>query len=77
MAVLFLSGLSLPDQALPVAREAVATYRELAASSPDRYRSDLADCLWCVAGILKELGHAADAEQAAKEACQLSDQEGS
>jgi hypothetical protein len=49
-------------EALPVAEEAVAIGRELAAANPDRYRPALADSLSTLAEILVSLGRTADAD---------------
>ena len=42
---IWFSELGRPVEALPVAEEAVAIYRELAAAYPDRYRPELATSL--------------------------------
>jgi len=46
-----------------VTEEAVATYQELAAASPDRYRPDLAQALNNLAARLSELGRAVEVER--------------
>ena len=51
-----LSGLGRPAEALPVAQEAAAMYRELAAADPDRYRADLINSLTVLAAIHELLG---------------------
>jgi tetratricopeptide (TPR) repeat protein len=55
-------------QALPVAEEAVTIRRELAAASPDRYRSDLATSLTNLGVTLSELGRPAEALPVTEEA---------
>ena len=57
LSVLF-ATLDRPADALPVAQEAVATYRELAATNHDRYRSDLARSLFNLGASLSKLGQA-------------------
>ena len=63
-----LSGLGRPAEALPVAEEAVAIRRELAAASPDRYRPDLAASLSNLGVTFSELGRPAEALPVAEEA---------
>jgi hypothetical protein len=55
-----LSALGRPADALPVTKEAVAMYRELAAASPDRYRPDLAQSLTNLGAMFSELGRQAE-----------------
>lgn len=62
------SELGRPAEALPVTEEAVAIYRELAATSPDRYRLDLADRLLILGLHLSELGRPAEGEVMQREA---------
>jgi hypothetical protein len=50
--------------ALPVEQEAVAIRRELAATSPDRFRPDLARSLTSLAGILTALDRTSEADAA-------------
>ncbi|MEV0619341.1 tetratricopeptide repeat protein, partial [Nonomuraea sp. NPDC050404] len=52
----------------PVAEEAVAILRELAAAYPDRYRPDLATSLTNLGNRFLELGRPADALPVAEEA---------
>ncbi len=63
-----LSQLGRPAEALPVAEQAVAIYRELAAVNPDRYRPDLAASLSNLGVTFSELGRPADALPAEQEA---------
>ncbi len=63
-----LSQIGRPAEALPVTREAVAAYRELAAASPDRHRPDLARSLSDLGVLLSELGRPAQALLVAEEA---------
>ena len=63
-----LSQLGRPAEALPVTEEAVAIRRELAAASPDRYRSALAESLSNLGVRFSALGRPADALPAEQEA---------
>ena len=54
--------------ALPVAEEAVTVCRELAATSPRRYRPDLAQSLANLSDLFSQLGRPADALPVAEEA---------
>jgi tetratricopeptide (TPR) repeat protein len=63
-----LSQLGRPAEALPVTREAVTAYRELAAASPDRYRPDLAGSLTNLGVRFSALGRPAEALPVAQEA---------
>ena len=67
------AGLDAPAEALPVAEEWVATYRELAAANPERHRADLARALANLAAILSKLDRASDAEQIRRDAAGLED----
>jgi hypothetical protein len=62
------SALGRPAEALLVAQEAMAMYRELAAASPGRHRPGLASSLDSLTTILAALGRVAEAEEARKEA---------
>jgi hypothetical protein len=62
------SALGRPADALPVTEEAVATYRELAAASADRYRPDLASALGNLGVRFSALGRPADALPVTEEA---------
>ena len=53
---------------LPFAEEAVATYRKLAETVPDRYRSDPANALNALADLLDALGQQSRAQAARTEA---------
>jgi hypothetical protein len=55
-----------PAEALEATEEAVTTYRELAAATPDRYNPDLARSLASLAKIVSALGRDAEAEQIRK-----------
>ena len=55
-------------EALAAAEEAVAMFRELAATDPDRYRPDLANSLRLLADVLEALGQEAEAEAVRREA---------
>ena len=57
-----------PAQALPFAEEAVAIYRKLAGTAPDRYRSDLGNALNALADVLDALGQKSLAQAARAEA---------
>lgn len=57
-----------PDQALAVTQEAITAYRELAATSPDRYRPYLAESLDNLTARFSTLGRGAEAEAACAEA---------
>jgi hypothetical protein len=63
--------LGRPADALPRAEEAVASYRELAAASPDRYRSDLVQSLSNLADVLSEISRDAEAGDVRAEAIRL------
>jgi tetratricopeptide (TPR) repeat protein len=65
---LLLSQAGRPADALPPTQEAVATYRELAAALPDRYRPDLADALSDLGAWYSALGRPADALPPTEEA---------
>ena len=67
-----LSGLGRPAEALPVAQEAAAMYRELAAADPDRYRADLIRSLDNLGLDLMHLGRPAEALPVAQEAADIS-----
>ena len=56
-----------PAEAVPAAEEAVATYRELAAADPGRYRSGLADALTALSLAFLAQGRPAEARAAAQE----------
>jgi tetratricopeptide (TPR) repeat protein len=66
-----LSQLGRPSEALPGEQEAVAAYRELAAASPHRYRSDLAQALNNLAVTFAELGRPAEALPVTQEAVDI------
>ena len=53
-----LSHAGRPAEALPMAEEAVAIYRELAATNPGRYRPNLAESLGDLGGCRVMLGRA-------------------
>jgi hypothetical protein len=63
-----LSQLGRPAEALPPAQEAVEIRRELAATDPDQYRSDLARSLRVLALALNGLGRTTEAEAARRDA---------
>jgi len=56
-----LSDLGRPFEALPVTEEAVALYRQLAASGPERYRPDLAAALTSLGLRLSDVGRPIEA----------------
>lgn len=67
-AGLALAQLGRSAGALSVTEEAVAIYRKLADTDPDRYRPDLADFLSDLAAILSSLDGHSEADQARREA---------
>ena len=66
-----LSGLGRPAEALPVAQEAAAMYRELAAADPDRYRLYLAEALSDLGIRFWELNRPAEALPVTQEAVDI------
>jgi len=68
-----LSELGRPAEALPVAEEAVAMYRNLAAISSDRYRPGLARSLAWLAAIHEVLGQVVQAGSLRDEAAKFSE----
>jgi len=63
-----LAGLGRQEEALAAGQEAVGTYRELAAASPDAFRPDLAASLTNLAAVLAGLGRREEALAAIQEA---------
>jgi tetratricopeptide (TPR) repeat protein len=66
-----LGDLGRREEALAASREAVGTYRELAAARPDAFRPDLADSLNNLSASLADLGRREDALAAIQEATDI------